>query len=95
MKLNYLEKPDQPWFKKIPKSNEFPRHWITIVDMEVTLSDGYILKVAKGAIFDGAMVWDLSRSVPGVFRTPGNPLIKLFCFTFNSKCHFFKVSFFI
>ena len=41
------------------------------------------------------MVWDLSRSVPKVFRTPGNPLINLFRLLFNSKCHFFKVSFFI
>ena len=41
------------------------------------------------------MVWDLSRSVPMVFRTPGNPLINLFHFICNSKCHFFKVSFFI
>ena len=29
------------------------------------------------------MVWDLSRSVPGVFRSPGNPLIKLFHFIFD------------
>ena len=41
------------------------------------------------------MVWDLSRSVPMVFRSPGNPLINLFHFIFNSNCHFSKVSFFI
>ncbi len=41
------------------------------------------------------MVWDLSRSVPKVFRTPGNPLIKLFHFIFNSKCRFFKCHLFI
>ena len=29
------------------------------------------------------MVWDLSRSVPGAFRSPGNPLIKLFHFISN------------
>ncbi len=34
------------------------------------------------------MVWDLSRSVPMVFRSPGNTLINLFHFIFNSKCHF-------
>ena len=39
------------------------------------------------------MVWDLSRSVPGVFRSPGNPLINLFHFLFNSKCHFRKCHF--
>ena len=41
------------------------------------------------------MVWDLSRSVPRLFRSPGNPLINLFHVLFNSKCHFFKVIFFI
>ena len=34
------------------------------------------------------MVWDLSRSVPRVFRSPGNPLINLFHFIFNETCHF-------
>ena len=37
------------------------------------------------------MVRDLSRSVPRVFRSLGKPLIKLFRFIFNSKCHFLKV----
>ena len=41
------------------------------------------------------MVWDLSRSVPEAFRTPGNPLINLFHFIFNSECHFSKSQFFI
>ena len=36
------------------------------------------------------MVWDLSRSVPRVFRSPGNPLIKLFYFIFNSNATFPK-----
>ena len=31
------------------------------------------------------MVWDLSRSVRMVFRSPGNPLINLFHFIFFSK----------
>ena len=39
------------------------------------------------------MAQDLSKSVPMVFRSPGKPLIKLFHFIFNSKCHFSKVSF--
>ena len=34
------------------------------------------------------MVWDLSRSVPTVFRSPGNPLIKLFHLKLNLKCNF-------
>ena len=56
MKLSYLERPKKVWFEKIPKSKQFPRHWRTVVDMEVTLSDGYVLKVAKGATFDGASI---------------------------------------
>ena len=32
------------------------------------------------------MVWDLSRSVFRVFRSPGNPLINLFDFICNKKC---------
>ena len=47
-----------------------------------------ILKVCR-------MAQDLSKSVPMVFRSPGNPLIKLFHLLFNSKCHFFKVISFI
>ena len=39
------------------------------------------------------MVWDLSRSVPMVFRSPGNPLINLFHLLFNSKYHFSTVCF--
>ena len=39
-----------------------------------------ILKVCR-------MAQDLSKSVPMVFRTPGNPLITLFHFICNSKCH--------
>ena len=34
------------------------------------------------------MVWDLSRSVRMMFRSPGNPLINFFRLLFNSKCHF-------
>ena len=41
------------------------------------------------------MVWDLSRSVPKVFRTPGNSFINLFHFIFNSKCHFLQMPFFM
>ena len=39
------------------------------------------------------MVWEPSRSVRMMFRSPGNPLINLFHLLFNSKCHFFKVNF--
>ena len=41
------------------------------------------------------MVWDLSKSVPKVFRSPRNPLIHLFYLIFNQKCHFSKCHSFI
>ena len=56
MKLNYLQQPTEKWYVKLPISKEYPRHWITIVDIEVTLSDGYILKRPKGTIWDGASI---------------------------------------
>lgn len=56
MKLSYLEKPNKNWFKKLPKTKSHPRHWMTIVDLEIELSDGYVLKVEKGAIWDGASI---------------------------------------
>jgi hypothetical protein len=56
MKLKYLQKPTEEWNKRIPKSKEFPRHWITIVDIEVELSDKYVLKIPKGTIWDGASI---------------------------------------
>lgn len=56
MKLNYLQKPTQDWNERIPKSKEFPRNWRTTVDIEVELSDGYILKIPKGTVWDGASI---------------------------------------
>ena len=56
MKLNYLQTPAFPWSTKLPKSKEYPRHWITTVDLEITLSDGYILKRPKGTVWDGASI---------------------------------------
>ena len=56
MKLSYLENPKKEWFKKIEKSKKYPRHWITIVDLEIELSDGYVLKVPSGSIWDGASI---------------------------------------
>jgi len=41
------------------------------------------------------MTWYLSKSVPMVFKSQRNALIKLFHFIFNSKCHFSKVRFFV
>lgn len=56
LKLNYLQKPTVNWFEKLPKTEEYPRHWITILDLEINLSDGTILKTPKGTIWDGASI---------------------------------------
>lgn len=56
MKLTYLQAPTEPWTEPLPKTEEYPRHWVTIVDIEVELSNGFILKVPKGEIWDGASI---------------------------------------
>lgn len=57
MKVYYLEKiKGVKWFEQLPKSKEYPRHSRTLEDLEITLSDGYILKIPKGTIWDGASV---------------------------------------
>ena len=54
--INYLQKPNFDWNKRLPKSENYPRHWITCVNIEVELSDGYILNIPKGTIWDGASI---------------------------------------
>lgn len=56
MVLGYLQPPYKEWTKKIPKTKEHPRHWITTVDIEVVMSDGYVIKRPKGTIWDGASI---------------------------------------
>lgn len=57
MKVLYLHKiKDIKWFEALPKSKEYPRHYRTLIDLKVQLSDGYILKIPKGFIWDGASV---------------------------------------
>ena len=56
MKLNYLQKPTNAWTEPLPKTEEYPRHWVTIVNIEVTLSNGFILTVPKSEIWDGASI---------------------------------------
>jgi len=56
MDLNFLQQPEKDWNQRIPKSKEHPRSWMTIVDLEITLSDGYILKRPAGTIWDGASI---------------------------------------
>lgn len=57
MKINYLQNINNiAWFERLPKSKDFPRHNRTLVDLEITLSDNYILHIPKGTIWDGASV---------------------------------------
>lgn len=56
MKILFLEKPAYEFSTPIPKTAEHPRHYQTLLDLEVQLSDGYILKIPKGFIWDGASV---------------------------------------
>lgn len=54
MKLKYLQRPYAKWTERIPASKEYPRSWVILLDMQIELSDGYILKVKKGTVWDGA-----------------------------------------
>ena len=56
MNLKYLEKPKGVYFVKIRDNENYPRHWKLTTDLNIELSDGYILKIPKGYIFDGASV---------------------------------------
>ena len=54
--LPYLATPYIDWNSKITVSKEYPRSWKTIIDIETTLSDGFVLKIPKGTIWDGASI---------------------------------------
>ena len=56
MKLAYLQKPSFNFYTKVQETKEHPRHWKTLTDLEIQLSDGYILKIPKGYVWDGASV---------------------------------------
>jgi len=56
VKINLFEEPKEFWCAKITVSKKYPRHWITLVDLEVTLSDESIIKIPKGFIWDGASI---------------------------------------
>lgn len=57
MRILYLQKPKGiKWFQQLPKSEQYPRHCRLLEDLEIQLSDGYILKIPKGYIWDGASV---------------------------------------
>ena len=60
MELTYLQKPKKNINKKIKKTETYPRHWEITEDLNITLSDNYILKIPKGYVWDGA-------SVPKIF----------------------------
>ena len=56
MKLSYLEKPKSMWCGKITPSKKYPRHWKTIVDLTITLSNNSVINIHKGYIWDGASI---------------------------------------
>lgn len=56
MKLKFGDKPYLSWNERIDKSDKFPRNWVTTVDIQAELSDGYILKIPEGTIWDGASI---------------------------------------
>lgn len=57
IKLDYLQNPiNSLWLDKLPKSKKYPRHWITIVDLQVTLSNQQELFIPSGTIWDGASI---------------------------------------
>lgn len=56
MIVELYQSPSGDWFEKMPASKEYPRHWITTIDLEITLSDGYVIRAPKGTIWDGASI---------------------------------------
>lgn len=57
MKVLFLDKiKGVQWFEQLPKSAEFPRHCCTLVPLDIQLSDGYILHIPEGYVWDGASV---------------------------------------
>jgi hypothetical protein len=56
MKIAYLEKPKDGWCERKPKSKQYPRHWIVLEDIEITLSDNSNITIPKGFIWDGASI---------------------------------------
>lgn len=56
MEINYLTGVTCNWNEEIPKSNEFKRNWKTNTALTITLSDGHVITIPKGYIWDGASV---------------------------------------
>lgn len=56
IKIALYQKPKKVWCERITPSKKYPRHWITVLDMAITLSDGHVLTVEKGTIWDGASI---------------------------------------
>lgn len=44
------------WNEKISESEEYPRHWRTTIEINIKLSNNYILNIPKGTIWDGASI---------------------------------------
>ncbi len=56
MQLSYLQAPYIEWTERLPKTKEHPRHWITIIDIVFTLSDGRTIFINKGTVWDGSSI---------------------------------------
>ncbi len=71
MKLKYLQRPEYEPIKKIPRSKEHPRHWVFTEDVEIRLSDGRLIVIEEGFIFDGASIprwlWWLFKPIDEAF----------------------------
>lgn len=56
MNLSYLEKPAYNPITVVPKTKQYPRHWVFTEDVIVELSDSRKIKIEKGFITDGASI---------------------------------------
>ena len=54
--INYLDKPKGIYFIRVKGNKDLPRHWAILKDLDIQLSDGEVLTIPKGYIFDGASV---------------------------------------
>jgi hypothetical protein len=56
IKLDLYQIPKDGWCERITPSKQYPRHWILLEDIEITLSDNSNIAIPKGFIWDGASI---------------------------------------
>ena len=56
MRVPLYTTPTVQWTERLMPTDEYPRHWVTIIDLEIELSDGQVLNIPKGTIWDGASI---------------------------------------